>query len=1043
MRLEEKANRLLAITKSKAKMYEFGVEKEYHIKLLDNPKKLLITTLGILGELSSLLVRQSNINTSIIETDDFSRLTEYLVSCAQYFDALGQSALSESNSVYLKLIGSASYYLADMPGSSKILVNSILVEFEPLTNSKIEDLLMWVLVGDYQKKFINKDEAFGNILRVVSETCTRFYQKDIGPEELYKVCRDLRQHVYSVGNDRELLFSDVICAIIIRKIHNSAITCLPLYTGLSLDNWSEALQKDSFIDEFWPAQRLIGEAGVLVGKSSVIQMPTSAGKTKSTELIIRSSFLSGRASLAVVVAPFRSLCREISDSFSHAFNGERVIINELLDVPQIDNSVIEFIKFFHGVEAVDKLPEHSIVISTPEKLIYILRHQPDLVNKIGLLIFDEGHQFDTGTRGVTYELLISSLKQLIKADTQLVMISAVMSNAKSIGDWLYGERGIDIHGTHCLPTERSIAFSSWNKKLGQLRYVDQNSIDNELFFVPRVIEEINLGKRGKEQKDRIFPDRNSTSKSSYMSAYWGVRLCPQGAVAVFCGQKSSVTKICELLVDSYSRNLYLPAPVEFSDIDEIEKIAGLAKLHFGEDSIISKAILLGVLPHSTNIPNGLRVAAEFAIQNSLAKFVVCTSTLAQGVNLPIKYLIISGVYQAGEKISTRDFHNLIGRAGRSGLHTEGSVIFSSPEIFDKKNTSKGRRAWSDIKKLFNFDNAEQCASSLKKIIEPFPDIPEVDVIDFISDRDNFSNLVLKYAEEKKLDLSKVIFQLDFREKALDAIESYLLAHIADLEEDPLDNYYEDVAAGTLAYSMAIDEEKDLLIEAFKLISNKVLKVPVERRRFYGKSLLGVNDLNKISDWLDENYDWLGFDESINGTLEYIWPLILKLCRNKKIQKFLPQESVLLCATKWIKENSYHELVSELANQEATYLWGKRNITIKIDNVIELTDKILGYDCMLIVGAIADVVEGIHGESDVTETLRNLQKCIKYGLNQPLTIWLYEKGFVDRELCKEICFSLTKMGINPQKFNYDILETHQNVVQDVLSRYPSYFSNLLN
>ena len=62
----------------------------------------------------------------------------------------------------------------------------------------------------------------------------------------------------------------------------------------------------------------------------------------------------------------------------------------------------------------------------------------------------------------------------------------------------------------------------------------------------------------------------------------------------------------------------------------------------------------------------------------LAKFVICTSTLAQGVNFPLKYLIVTSTRQGGEQILVRDFHNLMGRAGRAGMHTEGSVISRRP-----------------------------------------------------------------------------------------------------------------------------------------------------------------------------------------------------------------------------------------------------------------------------------------------------------------------------------------------------------------------------
>ncbi|MCV5901382.1 hypothetical protein OFN63_35370, partial [Escherichia coli] len=78
------------------------------------------------------------------------------------------------------------------------------------------------------------------------------------------------------------------------------------------------------------------------------------------------------------------------------------------------------------------------------------------------------------------------------------------------------------------------------------------------------------------------------------------------------------------------------------------------------------------------------------MQKGLINFIACTSTLAQGVNLPIRYLIVQGVYQGVGRVKVRDFQNLIGRAGRAGMHTEGVVIFADSTVWDRrKNWQEG------------------------------------------------------------------------------------------------------------------------------------------------------------------------------------------------------------------------------------------------------------------------------------------------------------------------------------------------------------------
>jgi Tfp pilus assembly protein PilF len=92
----------------------------------------------------------------------------------------------------------------------------------------------------------------------------------------------------------------------------------------------------------------------------------------------------------------------------------------------------------------------------------------------------------------------------------------------------------------------------------------------------------------------------------------------------------------------------------------------------------TQAAALGIFAHHADTPHGLRLSIEHAMKEGLAKFVICTSTLAQGVNFPLKYLIVTSTRQGGEKILVRDFHNLMGRAG-------------APECTPKEALSSRRR----------------------------------------------------------------------------------------------------------------------------------------------------------------------------------------------------------------------------------------------------------------------------------------------------------------------------------------------------------------
>jgi len=1035
MKLEAPSKKMLAITKSKAKMYEFSIDETSHIALPVDTRKLLIATIGILGDLSAIEAREDQ---QIEEADEHEDLKSELISVGQYFDALIQSHLADEMTIYLKIIGSAAYYLANMPGSSIVLAKSLSYNTELLTDTNLEGILIWILKSDFNEDWYRVEKTYlTQAIDDVGYATRRFFSLDLDIQSFKQTIHVLRHKVYEKGSDRELLFVDIISSILLRKIENSSINCLPKYTKIPVEQWFNIITKSKFVQEFWPAQKLLGEQGVLAGISAVVQMPTSAGKTKSTELIIRSSFLSGRSDVAIIVAPFRALCREITVTFELAFKGEDVNINELQDVLDVSDRDDELIKFLteriHHQEGIDT---KSIVVTTPEKLVYLLRHEPSLADSIGLLIFDEGHQFDTGQRGVTYELLMAYLKSRVGDHVQKVLISAVMANANSIGEWLNGEGGIEIQGTTCLPTVKSTAFASWQTAMGQLQYVDQDREADRDFFVPRVIEQINLGTRGRERKDRFFPTKNNNPS---VAAYLGVKLCHQGPVAIFCGVKSTVTSICELLVDNYERGLTLSPPSSSSDQDELDKIAHLSSLHFGSDFIFTRSISLGILPHSSNIPNGIRVSVEWAMESNKSVLVVCTSTLAQGVNLPIRYLIVSSTFQAGQEITTRDFHNLIGRAGRAGYHTEGSVIFADTDVFDKRNNFHERWRWQRAMHLLDFNNAEDCASSLLELITPF-DFTQftVNVIQFIHDPSGYRQSCINIGNQNSIDINTLLDQMDYKESLIEAIESYFLSYLKDNPSAP-DTFFDELAQGTLAYFLSGEDQKQQLRTAFSLIASRVLSVPVEKRPFFGKSLLGLKNLFLIENWLDENWDELIQAESSDELLIICWSLLNKLNRNRIFLKIKSADIILDFAKQWIAGASYNELYHLLTQSNAYYQAGTQRRAIKMDHVVDLADSALSFDSMLYIGAIADIAEG-KGLSDHTiELLRTLQTRLKLGLSSPLELWLYSRGYVDREVCKKLASSLHDIGVDLGAFDFGILETYQQTVDICISSFPSYFN----
>jgi POLQ-like helicase len=1047
MKFENSSSTLLSITKAKAKMYELGLEEEHHIRLPIAPSKLLVMTLGMLGNLCHLQLSEGDNEGLLLEAQ------KELRNVARYFDSLIQTQLESKYDYYLYLLGASSYYLSDMPGSASVISSQLISNRKVLTNIGLEFLLEQLLTTPQMPHvtIVNREIIHAiktgrtsplefpsppiidlPLVKSLTSSLSKFYGKSDMQEgqNAKNIALQLRSYVHDNGDDREILIADIIAAIVDKRVDNSVVSLLPEFSDIPLNEWMPAFGKATFIDELWPAQRLLGEKGVYKGKSSVIQMPTSAGKTKSAELIIRSALLAKRTNVAVIIAPFRSLCREISDSLSEAFWGENVLINQLNDVPQIDGFDEElFAQIFSSIELDE--PGSCIVVSTPEKFVYLLRHKPELADQISLVIYDEGHQFDTGQRGVTYELLLTSLKQKLNPATQHVLISAVLSNAESIGEWLYAEEGTSVNGSECLSTERSVAFCSWIGQRGQFHYVKPLDPNQEEFFVPRVLESLPIPMRVRERKQRFFPEKD---KKSSIAAYLGVKLSQHGPVAIFCGTKVTVNKICKTIYESAERidNLYLP--INSSSEEEIAKIAQLSALHLGGDSVLTKAISLGVLPHSSGVPNGLRLSVEYAMEHGLGRCVVCTSTLAQGVNLPIKYLIVSGVFQGQKRISTRDFHNLLGRAGRSGKHTEGSVIFTDTELFDKRRSTQSWQ-WGNMQAMLDPAQSEHCSSSLLNLVKPFDnDLFGIDPINFIQNPDKYIQLCIKAANGQ--DISDLLRQMDLRKSYFKNIESYLLANSSD-ESELKEEHILALYSNTLAFSLADDNEKERLQSVFTIAASNVNAVEPLSRVVFGKALLGVDELNQIESWINEHVELLSNEYSIEQWLDILWPLVRDIVQNKKLDKLVGENADIFIAKQWINGQSYVDILKEANERGYKFTAGTQERVLNIDNILDICDGALGYDVMLVIGAIADLMENLQNLVEQAEIVRSLQRSMKLGLSMNVEHWLYSKGLADRIVCSHLNNLIVENG-DENNIGDGFFELAKAYIEPALGEFPSIF-----
>lgn len=1006
-----KSKNLLKVTHSKAKMYEYKVPESDHLSLDgNNPSELFSLMIGMVSDFSHDII--NDINTDFLEKIDDLKIV------ADFFDTYIKTRLSEELDSYLLLVGSATFYLSNQQGSSNVLINELSSNLD-LNSESLDLLIYWLLKSEYSLSLEIDSSIYKDEIVLVNNLVQNFFQSgEIG--ELFNELDKFRNKVYDIGSYREIFFIDIIFSLIKVKYKNSTWINLPSYSSIDIEQWREIILKDSFIKEFWPSQHLLGENDVFKGKSAVIQLPTSAGKTKSTEIIIRSSFLSERANIAIIVAPFRALCNEIKNDLQFSFDNENINVDEFSDVLQVDVEIDDIL------ESENK----SIYVSTPEKLYYLLKQYPELASKIGLIIYDEGHQFDSGTRGVVYELLVSSLKKELEETAQVILISAVISNAETINNWLTSNNGVVVSGNN-ISTNRSIAFSSWTTELGQLKFINRENTNEETYFVPRVLTQEPLDfLSNNESRERKFPERDNNGQ---VATYLALNLIDNGSVAIFIPRQSSINTLANDINEAYRRNLSINKPITKSDENEVRKIFNLYQKHLGENNEQTKLISLGIATHHGNLTDSIKLSVEYALQKSFIKIVLCTSTLAQGVNLPIKYLIVTGVYQGKEQIKVRDFHNLIGRSGRAGKYTEGSIIFADKNIYDKKSIRRESWRWNNVQTLLNSNNSEDIESNILDIFSSIENISFNNV-------DNLLTLLYSTREEIRAssDYADIRAELYKKRNYLLSIENFLIENY-----DRGFSNLEELSSYTLAYYLANEEKKELILDLFKKILEKIQENNFSEleRSVYSKTLFGVTENKVINNWLEINISNLISYSNINELELFIWQFIKTRIKNKSFTSFNQPQYIDDIFNNWISNLSYFTIFSELESYNIRMGNTSRARKLTVDYVIQICEKAISFEGTLILSSIIEFLklyEERHDVLDLKQSLKVFQKKMKYGLNSVTAIMIYEMGFNDRFLAIEIESLLSNNSSYSEIKNFI---KNNLAVENILDEYPSYFTKV--
>lgn len=1026
MLIKSNSKYYLKKVRAKAKMYEYRVPEIDHIKVEEEANDLILLGIGIVGDIANEIWNMEQAPISLPKEKE-----EELYFVSRFFDSYFQSKMSIEMNPYYILMGAVTYYFCNMNGSSKVMMSIMpnLTNFE-FSASGLEKVIMWLLCTDYKFDITSIDEKYRNYIIQLVNYHNVFFACE-NPKEME--FDDFKSYVYCYGNNREILFIDIILAILKKKIYNSCINLMPLYSEIDKSEWIATFKSNVMMKEMWKSQILLGEKGIFKGKSGVIQMPTSSGKTTSVSLAIQSAFLSKRTSIVIVVAPFRALCKEILFDIEKFFSFDKnVIVTEFSDIPE--PSEIELVA--------TELTIKKVFVMTPEKLAYILKHNTEIIESINMIVFDEAHLFDDESRGTDYELLLATINNYLRPEAQKILVSAVISNADILNSWINRD-GIVINNNTIKTSEKTVAFntfmsSSVNNAYSNLYFVDPDKNLEEEFYVPRVVQTKALNKVGKEKKQRYFPDFKSNKQD--IGIYYSIKLIRNGSIAIFCTRKDIVNNILERFIELKERGISLEDFSTLSDETERLKIAYLIKKHLGENNLYIAA-LNGIVGHHSGVPNGVRIAEEYALKKSLIRCVVCTSTLAQGVNLPIKYLIVSNVYQSKQIIKVRDFHNLIGRTARAGKETEGTIILTE-DIYNNNNNKAYKL--NNYKRLLNADNSEECSSNLLKLVRI--DVLGIDISNFFkkyieyrySDKDKYYRIkkyILDYKEQVKEQGEQIFNRMNEIDHILVSLENFILGFV-----DEGDESFE-IIQSTYGYHLANEDEREELKNIYNLIKRNIKILDAPDRLLYRKSMLGILKMKELKGFIEENLFEIA-NADYDTLIKFVTNRLKESDKCKIIPKLIDDSHVNELLKMWIDGESYIQILNYSKSVNLLIKRGKKSRNISLEDIITLCDSDFGYASLTIIQAIVEILNTKDSNENIEEDLNDIIYRIRYGLPNKESVYIYELGFADRIISQKIADEISRFDCSTKKKIISVIKSNKEKLKVLLANYPSYFTDRL-
>ncbi|XP_053407683.1 helicase POLQ-like [Mercenaria mercenaria] len=379
---------------------------------------------------------------------------------------------------------------------------------------------------------------------------------------------------------------------------------------------------------------------ILERKNLIYSLPTSGGKTLVAEILILQEILC-RKKDSLLVLPFVSIVQE-----------------KVRNMSQFAVDLSFYVEEYAGSKGrfppTKRRNNHSLYIATIEKAHSLINSliETDRMDNLGLVVVDELHMLgEGGSRGSTLESTLMKILHSASA-AQVIGMSATLNNIEDLQKFLNGE-------VYCNDF-RPVTLTEHVKLTESIYRVDQKAKCPDDQFI----------------HDRIvcfqYPPEMTKMDPDHVLGL-ALEVIPDNSCLVFCPTKKNCENVALMLsklMAKYKR--------ELSEVKKKERRALLKELNNDSEGkicpVLQYTIHFGIAYHHSGLTVDERKLIEEAYSEGILCLLACTSTLAAGVNLPAKRVILRSPYVGQYFISRSQYKQMVGRAGRAGIDTSGESI---------------------------------------------------------------------------------------------------------------------------------------------------------------------------------------------------------------------------------------------------------------------------------------------------------------------------------------------------------------------------------